>query len=679
MVVSKLDSTVNYPELKRVDPDDLSKESDLYEIEVKNINIIVAIGSQKNTFADKNITYFPVYLVKHNNKAIQIGIYEIRSENLVDYMDDDATLDIERIDEPLIYTFATKEMLDNSRKIPDSEIEMENKRISKKSEKKENKFSEEKNINIVKDVKVKESVILIPQIRKDIFTARIGAIIPPTLRQESSIEAKDERQKYHEEDGNNWVQKFMKNKNYSLTDVESNGDCFFATIREAFDKIGQETQVSKLRNKLADEVNERVFNGYLEQYNMYSQSIRDTTAESIKLKNEYEMFQQKLTRTIDHEQKVIIYNAAKELKKHYDRLKRDIDLSKEMLKEFRSLKDIKSLSDFKKYIKTCDFWADDWAISTLERILNIKFVILSSEMYAQGDINNVLRCGNAIDPILQSRGEFDPEYYIIVDHNGSHYKLIEYKKKTIFKFKEIPYDIKKIVVDKCMERNSGLFSFIPDFETFKGKLSNSTVYKPSFDELGEAKILNLYDDNIIFSFYARSADKPLPGKGSGEKVTLESVREFSELAKITSWRKKLSDFWIQPFTIDNHRWSSVEHYYQASKFKKKNPEFYLSFSLDSGTELSKNPDMAKGAGSKNGKYNGTLIRPKTVEIDADFFSVRAEKEKSDAQFAKFTQNLDLKVLLLETKNAKLVQFRQGREPEICDNLMVLRDKILKGA
>ena len=669
MVLSKLNSDVSYPELKSVDSGDLKMEANLYQLEIKDVDVIVAIGNAKNTFEEKNILYFPIYLVKYNNKVVQIGIYEIKASDYLSYLDDYNNLDVEKMEEPLIYSFATKEYINKLHLKPDVPL-----RRIEGVDKEEGEITESEGEEEEEEVDYNE-YYEIPKEREDIFIITKGVPLPPLLKEETKKQAKDYREKYHESPKDTWIEKFMKNKNYNIVDNEAGGDCLFATIRDAFSSIAQQTSVHKLRKKLSTEATEKVFLNYKEMYDMYNAALIRDTNKIKELEAEYTLLNQRFTEVIDRNEQKLISSEAKKVKEEHDKLVKEKKVTVQMLKEYKFMKKVDTLEAFKSEIKKCDFWADTWAVSTLERILNIKFIIMSSELYKAGDTKNVLQCGQLNDTILEQRGRFTPEFYIIIDHTGDHYKLLGYKKKMIFKFSEIPYDIKKMVSEKCLEKNAGPFAIIPDFQKFKAGQTKNVIKEAQYEDITESKLRGLYNDDIVFQFYSKSVGKPLPGKGNGEKIPNERMKEFSELATIPDWRKKLSNFWVQPFSLDNHQWASVEHYYQGSKFKKTHPDFYLSFSLDSGTDLSKDPAMAKAAGGKTGKLKGELLRPVEVTMDSDFSGKRQSREMYNAQFAKFTQNEDLKKLLLATEDAKLTHFSRGSEPIVFDELMLIRDKI----
>jgi predicted NAD-dependent protein-ADP-ribosyltransferase YbiA (DUF1768 family) len=669
MVLSKLDPNVSYPELKSVDSGDQKMEANLYQLEIEGVDVIIAVGNSKNTFEEYNIRYFPIYLVKYNNKVVQIGLYEIKASDYLYYLDDYNNIDVEKMNEPLVYSFATKDFLSKNRLEPDVPL-----RRIEGQDKEEGEITESDEEH-EEEIEEYNEYYEIPEARQDIFIMTKGVPLPPLLVEESSKQAKDYREKYHESPSDNWVEKFMMNKNYSIVNNEGGGDCLFATIRDAFSSIAQQTSVNKLRKKLAEDATEEIFLRYKEQFDLIQASIITDTNKIKELEAEYLLLKGKLGNLFDRNEQKILIEEAKKVKSNHDRIVEEKRVSSIMLKEYKFMKGVDSLEKFKSKIKKCDFWADTWAISTLERILNIKFIILSNEAYKSGDTKNVLQCGQLNDKILENKGIFNPEFYLILDYSGDHYKLVGYKKKQIFKFTEIPYDIKKLIAEKCMERNAGPFDIIPDFQKFKATLKKNIIKEADYDELSESKLRGLYNDDTVFLFYSKSNSKPLPGKGSGEKIPNEKLMEYTELATIPDWRKKLSNFWVQPFSLDNHQWASVEHYYQASKFKKTHPDFYLSFSLDSGTDLSKDPILAKAAGGKSGKLKGELLRPIEVSIDSDFFGKRHKKELYSAQYAKFTQNEDLKKLLLATNDAKLTHHDKGKPPVVFDDLMLIRDKI----
>ena len=308
----------------------------------------------------------------------------------------------------------------------------------------------------------------------------------------------------------------------------------------------------------------------------------------------------------------------------------------------------------------------------MEYKLNCKFIIFSEESYQEGSPDSVLNCGEISNSI---HGKFKPEYYIMTSYSGVHYRLISYKDKKIFDFSEIPYDVKVLILNKCMERNSGIFYLIQDFRNLKSKIGlDPNEGEPDKDvNLDDAYLSTLYDPNIIFVLDSHSLKIKYPGTVSsqGEKIPEDKKKMFMKLSKIPFWRRKLHDSWAQfPFTLHGKRWASVEHYYQGSKFRKQHPDFYEKFSLDSlDSDFNKDVSDAKIAGSKRKNKH----RPSGIVIDADFYDgKRNNEERQSALKSKFEGNLDLKNILLLTESAKLVTFVRQSPVEIDMDLMKLR-------
>lgn len=676
MVVSKINSQVSYPEVKRIDSADIKREKVLYLIDLENdditnIKLIIAIGGAKRQFESKGVIYFPVYLVKNNSKVTQIGVYEVSSSSLTDFTDKHGELDAEHAQGPLLYTYVTRDMLKSLRMDPKMMEEEED-----GEEEEDSDDSEDGEDDVGLEYK-KSADVEIPTYRKDIFVVIKGIPIPGELKEETKRDAQDLKLRYKKESKEVWVNTFMTNSNYYLVDNEGGGDCMFSAIRDSYAQLGQQTSVAKLRKKLADEATEELFLNYLEQYEMAMGSVVNDTEKIKELEVEWNKFKKRYAETLGRDEKKQLADAGTKIKNQRDMVINEKRVSQSIASEYKFMKKVKTLDSFKKIIQTCEFWGETWALSTIERILNVKFILLSQEAYKDKDLRNVLNCGQLNDLELEKRGKFEPEFYIMMEYSGYHYKLIGYKKKQIFGFRELPYDIKKMIVDKCMERDSGAFSLIPEFIRFKKELKGvEDESNKRFEELGESKIRNLYDDNIEFRFYSQSSTKKLPGKGSGEKIEpKELVREFAALAEIKDWRKKLDNSWIQEFVLDGHRWNSVEHFIQASKFKDTNKEFYLSFSLDYGTELSKDPELAKSAGGKTGKHKGELLRPKEIKPDENYDEFVASKNVIKALKAKFSTADDLKQVLVLTKRAKLVHSQKSKEPKPAEELMIVRAEL----
>jgi hypothetical protein len=712
MVQSHLNQSVNYEEKREIDPADLDHESSIFEVEILKHNYLIALGKPNYTFATKyDIVYFPIYLLK-GYKTIRgkIGVYEIEKNRL---LRNNLGENIEVLGEPLLFDITTVEYLKKTKAVflqenvvdefMAKEEEFSQKiKINKKSrdnivsntipDDEDRELSDEENeLSLAKPDKSSTTKLKLDDSSKEkyitIDTVFVKDKTPPnipTWPTETEEDAKKMREEYQNTKSvqDNWVQTFMKNKNYGILRNEGGGDCLFATIRDAFSEIGYHTTVQKLRQILSQEATITQLETLTDIYRgiLHGEENALHEMERISKANQNLKKQAKSTpydKIMGGKQQLKeVVAGARELHKSYQSLKSKHEVDSELLREFGYMKNIHTLEDLRRFIRTSDYWADTWAISTLERVLQIKIIILEDNT----DPNSVMRCGQLNDEI----SSFSPKFYLMTNYtmNGNHYELISYKKKKLFQFSEVPYDIKILIVNKCMERAAGSYSIIPALRQFQNELGLQESEDLGESEESDRNLENedLYEKDLVFMFHNHSDNSKKPGKGTGETIDAKRIPEFAEL--ITSkkpWRQMLDDDWSAQFTLDHLRWSSISHYLLALPFQKSEPQIYKEFSLDGGNEtLSKNLEDARSAiEKKKGKEGKYYDKYKLVSKSGELGPDELENARKDALIAKFSQNADLTTILKLTKRAQLKHFLRGKAAESDTLLMTVRKQLLK--
>jgi len=679
--VSRINDEIVYVENRKIAEDDIGYNSPVYELDVLKGVYTVVIGKPKYTYSQsKNVVYFPIYAVSGSTVRSQIGVFEFESSKLLNAFQG-GELNLARLSDPILYDFVNAEFLAktdatvatfreyvangqpmtklaSSTIVPilEQEQEQDNDMFKVQSKK---KLPEKQQV----ENKLADGIFV------DGPREELAALEEET--QETADLAKNE---YVESMKNNWVEKYLKNNHYRIHENEGAGDCFFAVVRDAYAQIGKKTTVEKLRAMLANEITDEVFQGYRSVYLGFMDEIKALEREMAQIKQTVDEYKRRVTTTKDAsaaDSKRLIEDS-KALAEKHSLLKKDKADAERLQNEYAGhMRDVDTLEKMRKYIQTSSFWADTWAISTLERVLNMKMIILSEQAFAGGDIQSVVQCGE-VSKELQERRSFQPTHYIITEYTGNHYRLVSYKSHKIFGFREVPYDLKVFIVNKCLEKNAGPFYLIQDFRNLKSNfgIDEDEGQPDDYRDLPGAG--DLFDPEIVFVFYSKSDKTNKPGTGEGERIPKSAVADYASLSAKAQldWRKKLDDDWDKtPITVDRKRWASVSHYVLGARYKKGHPDLYHLFSLDSA-EAGNVPDEIKDIATnlktarafkglrpptkpseeKEGKkVVAPRVKPVTADLDYD-----EEAERELALTAKFQDNADMNTVLRHTKKGLLL-------------------------
>jgi len=677
MITSNIDSKVEYAITNSIDKSDLNHEAFVYNAKIYNKHIKFVLGTPRFDFLSNNIMFFNIYLANNGSIVSKIGIYETNNTDYTSLLDSNGDVDLNKMSEPIIFSFA-KPLIMNNYELIDKFETMSNASDFNSSD---NDSTTDGTSDIDTDTSIDENETDEEKPQKLMSSSYDLMEVNSQTKEESDYEIT----KYQEDPSQKWINNYLKSNKYEIVDNEGGGDCFFAVLRDALRTVKIDTTVKSIREKLANEVDEEILATYKEFFGLFYNSMKTTETQLKEHKKKHYTLKKMISATSDGPDKMKMIS---DVKSNFDKMSSISDQNKELeelTREFQFMKDVETIDDLKKVIMEVGgkYWADNWALVTLERLYKVKFIVLSQDNFLNGEKELVLQCSEA-DKKLQAQGIFEPSYYIMTDYiKGVHYKLITYDKnikRGALTFNELPYRIKELVLEKCMEKGAGLYVLIPDFKAFANinGVQTSTISKTSvYDSLVTTKTPKSqdYSDSIIIQIYSKSKHEKV-GEGSGEFIkpelkTSKNVLELNNKKKYPEWRKKIdNDYLVPNLVIDGNNWASVKHYILGSRFKEL---------VDLYSKFMKNGEVGTNSEDALKLYNSNIVKKsvKTVILNDEEFKKLESSLLEKALYSKFTQNDELREILLLTGDALINVFKQSKGATPALELMRVRKLIGK--
>ena len=221
MVKSHLNPEIDYPEDRELDDSDLDFDAQMWSYEIIGVEVYVALGKKKVV---DMIDTFSIYLIKNDVVDCKIGLFEVVDSDT--YRDSDGDLDINQLSNPLLFSFVTKPLLEESLDVQSSVLPSPEKPGPDPSSPKKpdaDRLSPKKpgaDPSSPEDIPPTPEMETTPKI-EGIFTITKPQTAP--LKEQTKAIADEEREVI-EDKSVDWIAKYFENSNLIIEDVAPDGN-----------------------------------------------------------------------------------------------------------------------------------------------------------------------------------------------------------------------------------------------------------------------------------------------------------------------------------------------------------------------------------------------------------------------------------------------------------------------